>query len=74
MTTTADRLTRLEELTWFQEERIQELDAALAAQQRQLDRMEQDLADALAVIGLLRNKLAERPANVLPPHFQQDPW
>ena len=32
-----DRLTRLEELTFFQEERIEKLDAALTAQQTQLD-------------------------------------
>ena len=39
-----DRLTRLEELTFFQEERIEKLDAALMAQQNQLDAVEQELA------------------------------
>ena len=52
-----DRLTRLEELTFFQEERLKALDAALTAQQLQLDKLEQDFADATSVIRLLREKL-----------------
>ena len=42
-----ERLIRLEELTFFQEERLEALNAALTAQQRQLDAVEQQLADAV---------------------------
>lgn len=55
------RLARLEELSFFQEEQLRQLNAALTAQQTQLDKVERDLADALAVIRLLREKLAEQP-------------
>ena len=50
-----DRLTRLEELTFFQEERIEKLDAALTAQQTQLDAVERELADARLVIQFCLN-------------------
>lgn len=70
-----DRLTRLEELTFFQEERIEKLDAALTAQQTQLDAVERELADARLVIrSLLRDKLAQQPENTLPPHFMPERW
>ncbi|ATD80241.1 MULTISPECIES: SlyX family protein [Desulfovibrio] len=69
-----DRLTRLEELTFFQEERIEKLDAALTAQQTQLDAVERELADARLVIRSLRDKLAQQPENTLPPHFMPERW
>ena len=69
-----DRLTRLEELTFFQEERIEKLDAALMAQQNQLDAVEQELASARTVIRTLRDKMAEQPENGLPPHFMPERW
>lgn len=66
------RLTRLEELNFFQEERLKELDAALTTQQDQLDKVEQQLADALALVRLLREKLADQPDDSLPPHFMPE--
>ena len=69
-----DRLTRLEELTFFQEERIEKLDAALAAQQMQLDNVEQELASARTVIRALRDKLSQQPENSLPPHSMPERW
>lgn len=66
------RLTRLEELNFFQEERLKELDAALTIQQDQLDKVEQQLADALALIRLLREKLTDQPDDSLPPHFMPE--
>ena len=69
-----DRLTRLEELTFFQEERIEKLDAALTAQQMQLDNVEQELASARTVIRALRDKLAQQPENSLPPHSMPERW
>ena len=69
-----DRLTRLEELTFFQEERIRQLDAALTAQQMQLDKLEQDFSDATSVIRILREKLGDQPENSLPPHSMPERW
>ena len=69
-----DRIARLEELTFFQEERLKELDSALAAQQRQLDRVEKELANSAAVVRLLREKLQDQPDNALPPHFMPERW
>ena len=69
-----DRLTRLEELTFFQEERIKQLDAALTAQQMQLDKLEQDFSDATSVIRVLREKLGDQPENALPPHSMPERW
>lgn len=67
-----ERLTRLEELNFFQEEQLKELNAALTAQQGQLDRLEQQLSDALAMIRLLRDKSADQPENAPPPHFMPE--
>ena len=69
-----DRLTRLEELTFFQEERIEKLNAALTAQQMQLDNVEQELASARTVIRALRDKLSQQPENSLPPHSMPERW
>ena len=69
-----DRLTRLEELTFFQEERLKALDAALTIQQKQLDKLEKDFADATSVIRLLRDKLGDQPENSLPPHSMPERW
>ena len=69
-----DKLTRLEELTFFQEERLKSLDAALTAQQRQIDKLEKDFADATSVIRLLREKLGDQPENTLPPHSMPERW
>ena len=74
LTSEDDRLTRLEELTFFQEERIKALDAALTAQQLQLDKLEQDFSDATSVIRLLREKLGVQPENSLPPHSMPERW
>ena len=59
---------------FFQEERIKALDAALTAQQLQLDKLEQDFSDATSVIRLLREKLGDQPENSLPPHSMPERW
>lgn len=66
------RLARLEETAFFQEERLQELDAALTAQQAQMDAMERQLADLRALARALHQKLTETPENALPPHFMPE--
>ena len=55
-----ERLIRLEELTFFQEERLEALNAALTAQQRQLDAVEQQLAEAVDMLRALRLRIAEK--------------
>ena len=69
-----DRLTRLEELTFFQEERLKALDTALTIQQNQLDKLEKDFADATSVIRQLREKVGDQPENSLPPHSMPERW
>ena len=73
-TSDQDRLTRLEELTFFQEERLKELDTALTAQQKQLDKLEMDFADATSVIRQLREKMGDQPEITLPPHSMPERW
>ena len=73
-TSDQDRLTRLEELTFFQEERLKELDTALTAQQKQLDKLEMDFADATSVIRHLREKMGDQPEITLPPHSMPERW
>lgn len=73
-TSDEDRLTRLEELTFFQEERLKALDVALAAQQKQLDKLEKDFADATSVIRQLREKIGDQPEITLPPHSMPERW
>lgn len=73
-TSDQDRLTRLEELTFFQEEKLKELDTALTAQQKQLDKLEKDFADATSVIRQLREKMGDQPEITLPPHSMPERW
>ena len=61
-----ERLARLEEQAFFQEERLNALDVALTDQQRQMDQMARDLADALAAVRLLRDKLEQGPEHAPP--------
>ena len=69
-----ERLARLEELTYFQDERLKTLDAALTAQQAQVDRLEKHLAAAAALIRSLRDQIGDKPENALPPHFMPERW
>lgn len=69
------RLVRLEELTFFQEERLEALNAALLAQQRQLDALDRKLAETVeltralrAQMDLLQGGLAGDGEAELPPH------
>ena len=73
-----ERLIRLEELTFFQEERLEALNAALTAQQRQLDVVEERLAEAVEMLRALRGQMellkAGDPggAEELPPHYMPE--
>ena len=68
----AERLIRLEEEAAFQEQKLEALSTALAAQQKQLDKME---ADLLRLAGRLQSALAALeetsggPVSEKPPHY-----
>jgi SlyX protein len=64
-----DRLTRLEEQNYFQEQAIAELNQALTRQQVQLDEMEKRLALAEERIAVLLPLLEEGGQSAPPPHY-----
>ncbi len=67
-----ERLARLEEGLFFQERLLQDLNAALTGQQRQLDRMQGEL-EALREKVLEINALLDENGGVetRPPHYQE---
>lgn len=67
-----ERLARLEELCYFQEQMLKELNGALLAQQNQLDELEKMLARAETRITALQERLDEGPVNTLPPHYMPE--
>ena len=69
MPSTEDRLSRLEEQSYFQEQAVAELNRALTRQQFQLDEMEKRLALAEARIAVLLPLLEEGGQSVPPPHY-----
>ena len=69
MPTLEDRIDRLEESVFFQERLLADLNTALAAQQRQLDTLEDGLRIMRQNLEALRDQVGEGPANVPPPHY-----
>ncbi len=71
--TAEKRIARLEETVFFQERLLQDLNAALTGQQRQLDAMERILEDLLVRMEDLRLAMeaGNAPANTAPPHYQE---
>lgn len=71
------RLTRLEELSYFQEEKLKELDAVLASQRAALDALEKKtdaLREALRHTRDFLEASRESAEREIPPHFGQAPW
>jgi SlyX protein len=68
MPSTENRLARLEEQSYFQEQAVAELNQALTRQQFQLDAMEKRLALAEERIAALL-PLLEEAGNSPPPHY-----
>ena len=64
-----NRLARLEEQSYFQEQSLAELNQALTRQQFQLDEMEKRLALAEERIAVLLPLLEEGGQNAQPPHY-----
>lgn len=66
-----ERVARLEENLYFQERLVNDLNAALTAQQRQIDAMERTLEELRAQMQELRQVLEDGGGvNVPPPHYQ----
>ena len=69
MSSLEDRLARLEEQNYFQEQALAELNQALTRQQFQLDETEKRLILAEARIAALLPLLGEGRKNGPPPHY-----
>jgi len=69
MPSTENRLARLEEQSYFQEQAIAELNQALTRQQFQLDEMEERLALAEERIAVLLPLLDDGGQSTPPPHY-----
>jgi len=69
MSSTEDRLARLEEQNYFQEQILAELNQALTRQQAQLDGLEQRLALAEQRLAALLPLLEEGGQSAPPPHY-----
>ncbi|MDR2695739.1 MAG: SlyX family protein [Deltaproteobacteria bacterium] len=69
MSSTEDRLARLEEQHYFQEQALAELNQALIGRQAQLDGLEKRLALAEKRIALLLPLLEEGGQSAPPPHY-----
>ena len=68
-----ERIIRLEELAYFQEKLLSQLNAALTGQQRQLDDLETRLARLEENATTLIDSLGQdAPANTLPPHYMPE--
>ena len=68
-----EKINRLEELSWFQEKLLGELNEALTAQQRQLDRIEKRLAMIEERVRQLQQSCGQdAPVNTLPPHYMPE--
>jgi SlyX protein len=68
-----ERLARLEETLFFQERLLQDLNAALTSQQRQLDAMERALETLGVQVEELRltAETGNGLANTPPPHYHE---
>ena len=71
--TVEEQIARLEELAYFQEKLLGQLNEALTAQQAQLDMLEKRLAGLEEnVSALLEASAGNAPANTLPPHYMPE--
>ena len=71
--TAEEQISRLEELAYFQEKLLSQLNEALTGQQRQLDDLETRLARLEENVTTLIDSLGQdAPANTLPPHYMPE--
>ena len=70
--TAEEQIARLEELAYFQENLLSQLNEALTGQQKQLDMLEKRLAELEANVTTLLDAAVEGRANTLPPHYMPE--
>lgn len=69
--TAEEQIARLEELAYFQEKLLSQLNEALTGQQKQLDMLEKRLAELEENVTDLMNA-QDGPVNTLPPHYMPE--
>ena len=69
--TAEEQIARLEELAYFQEKLLSQLNEALTGQQKQLDMLEKRLAELEENVTTLMNA-QDGPVNTLPPHYMPE--
>ena len=70
--TTEESLARIESQLYFQERLLSQLNDALTAQQRQIDRLEAQCARLEKLLEEAVKATRDAPANTLPPHFMPE--
>ena len=70
--TAEEQIARLEELAYFQEKLLTQLNEALIGQQKQLDALEKRLADMEENITTLLDASQDGPVNTLTPHYMPE--
>lgn len=64
-----ERLARLEEELFFQDKNLRELNESMCRQQRELDMLARELGEAGRILRAVRELIAEKPVNGVPPHY-----
>ena len=70
--TAEEQIARLEELAYFQEKLLTQLNEALVGQQKQLDALEKRIADLEENVTTLIDASQDGPVNTLPPHYMPE--
>lgn len=64
-----DRLARLEEEIFFQDKSLRELNETVCRQQKELNRLASELGHAGRLLQAMREMIAAKPENSVPPHY-----
>lgn len=70
--TAEEQIARLEELAYFQEKLLTQLNEALTGQQKQLDMLEKRVAELEENVTSLLDASQDGPANTLPLHYMPE--
>ena len=70
--TAEEQIARLEELAYFQEKLLTQLNEALVSQQKQIDALEKRLAEMEENVTALLDSTQDGPVNTLPPHYMPE--
>ena len=70
--TAEEQIARLEELAYFQEKLLSQLNEALISQQKQIDALESRVAELEENVTTLIDASQAGPVNTLPPHYMPE--